>query len=466
MQLKVKKLFENTIIYAVGNFGSRILAFCLLPIYSYYLTKDAFGYFDIIITTITLIAPLVTFQLSDSIFRWLINLDEKDEYEKKCTISNGFFVILISFSFVILISIAGYFLYSIQYYLPVVLLLLTSSFFPLIQQTVRGLGKARIYAFSGVIYSVVLLTSTGILLVIYNLSILALIIAAVLANIIASIYVLYRCNVFLYYESKCINKTKIKDLLRYSMPLIPNTISWWLVNSANKYFIFYYLGMDANGIFGFANRFPAILVIINSIFMLAWQESAITNFDDKDKVEFFSKIFTILIWVQITAASVLTLSSEFIVRHLISHEFYESWEYMSFLFFGVAFSTLAGFFGAMYLSTKETKAALITSIFGGLINILLCFIFIRPYGLFAVAVATCVSFFVLFFIRYIHTKKYMRLNFSISDSLLLFLIVVASVFVNYYSDNLGKLELIIAVSTMFVIKVAPPVLILYKTGRE
>lgn len=459
MDEKVKSLLNNTLIYTIGNFGSKILTFALLPLYSYYLNKSEFGNYDLIITTITLAIPIVGFQFSDAIFRWLIN-HKKENNNKYGIISNGLIVLLISIILSIIFFLIVNMFYNIKYKILIYLLLLVSIIYPVFQQIVRGLGLSKIFAFSGVVYSLILVLSTFIFLIIFNLKLEGLLVSSIVANLTAIIWLVLKSKFTKYWDKTQVSFTEIKTMINYSLPLIPNTISWWLVNSANKYIILYYLGAESNGVFGLANRFPALLVMINSIFILAWQESAIVNHDKEDRVKYFSKIINGLIWIQILASCFFSISSQWLVNTIVAKEFYESWEIMPFLFFGVAFSTFAGFYGTLYLSLKKTKYALYTSLTSGIVNVLLCLLFIQKLGIQSASLSTFIGYILLFLIRAFHTKKILAIEYDFKGILLLFVLSVTSIIVSFLEIDYIK---IILIAIIFIIALVKYKVLILKT---
>jgi O-antigen/teichoic acid export membrane protein len=452
MDAKFKKLLNNTLVYALGNMGSKLLTFALIPLYSFYLSKEDFGYYDIVVTTITLLVPLLNLQISDAIFRWLIDhkLDESKE-QQQVIITNGLIVGLIALSIIIIAYLALLFIHRIPFQTPVFIFLAASIFYPILQQTIRGLGNNKLFAASGIIYSATLLIGTLIFVVTFEYKVIGLIASSSIALIVSSLFLTIKSKLTQYFQWTYFDRSKIKELLSYSWPLIPNTISWWLVNSANKYIILFYLGTEANGLYGLANRFPGLLVMVNSIFMLAWQESAIENNNDKAKSAYFSKVFKVLLWGQLTFASILALCSEFITSNIIAPEYYLAWKFMPILFFSVAFSTLSGFFGTFYLSYKATKSALFTSMIAAIINVTLCFIFIQQFNLIAVAFSTFFGYFALFIIRTVHTRKFVKLNYELKDILLISLIVLSSIYFSFVESNLTKLILIIIIVSIAIL---------------
>ena len=73
------KLATNTVIYAIGNFGTKILSYIMVLVYSYFITPDDMGYYDLVLTTISMLQPLIIFQINDGVFRFLIDSSEKKQ---------------------------------------------------------------------------------------------------------------------------------------------------------------------------------------------------------------------------------------------------------------------------------------------------------------------------------------------------------------------------------------------------
>ncbi len=447
MDNKSKSLIKSTIIYSIGNFGSKVLSFGLIPLYSYYLTKEEFGYYDLVVSTIVLLVPLITLQLSDSIFRWL--LDNKDDIKIQKTIATSAFTFVLFNSllaFLILIGVS--FFADIEFLLTILVLLITTIFYGMIQQFTRGLSYSKFYAISGVMLTFSLLTCNLLFLFFFKLKIEALFISSILSNIISISFLAYKTNFFKFLNFDYLKLKTLKEMLYYSLPLVPNTLSWWLIMSANKYIIVLNLGEESLGLFSLANRFPALLVMVSSIFLLAWQESAITVFNDQDKDKFFSKIFNKLFRAQFSLVILLILTSEFLVKYIISSSFYESWKYLPLLYLGAVFSSFSAFYGSIYIGAKDTKGALYTSVIGGITNVVLSFVFVRYIGLFGVCVANCLSFVVLFVLRFFNTKKYANINLHISKVLTAVFSVLFSLAVVYINKLQLSITIIIVTSIL------------------
>lgn len=430
---KKNSLLKKTLVYGLGTFGSKVLTFLLVPLYSFYLNREEFGYFDLVITSINLIVPFISLQISDSMFRWLFSVKE-GVYEKKRIISNGFVFLILNIALILVISSVIHFLYPFRHQLIITLLCISAVFYPFVQQIARGLGNSKMFAMNGVLYTVIYLVGNLLLLVILKWNVEALFYSTLAGYVLAGLFLFFRLKIWTYLEISLVKISFCKELLGYSLPLVPNTISWWLINSANKYIIALFLGVSANGIFAMSNRFPVILVMINQIFTLAWQEAAIVNFEDSNRRHKNSQVLEYLIKIQFSFVMILSLISQFLVERLISPSFYESWRYMPVLYLSVAFLSFSGFYGAFYLSARKTKEIFTTTIFGGIINLILAFVFVKYFGLMGISIATLCGYIVLSFLRMRSVQSIVQIDFP---SLVFFkygLLVIISFFVTYQSN--------------------------------
>ena len=418
-----QSLLKNTLIYTIGNLGSRVLTFVLLPIFSFYLSPSEIGYYDLVLTSLMLLTPLLTLQISDAVYRWLLDEKENSDKQKKI-ISNGFAVLFsgIAISTVVYLALSSFSDLPHLDYLFFIFILYT--LFPFLQQTLRGLGKNKLYAASSILNSVCLFGFSMLFIVIYKMKLEGLLISMLLANLVSVLFITIRINLFRFISFQYLDGNFIKELLVYSWPLIPNTISWWLINEVNRFIILGNLGIEENGIFAVAIRFPSIILIVNSIFMLAWQDQAIQLHDSDEKAKFYQKIFDGFMKFQFSIVLLLIPLSRLVVLNFFGSDFSESWKFMPFLYLGVVFSSFAAFLGANYLGSRQTKEIFTTTIIGSLVNVGICFLFIKHIGLYAPAIGTYIGFMIIWLLR----LRKSGIGKTIDWKIFLFLNTVALVF--------------------------------------
>lgn len=400
-----KKLLNNSILFAIGNFGSKFIIFFMLPIYTYHLSQADYGITDLIQTTVSLLIPIVTVSVFDAVLRFA--MDKK--YNRKEIFSVGVYITLLS---TLCLSIVGIvcLVFSQKYVFYIVIILIIQSIQVLFSQFVKAIQQVKLFAVNGILLSFLTALFNILFLLVFQMKLDGYILALFLANLISIIYLFFRGNLAQYIELKKISKSLLVDMTKYSIPLIPNSIAWWATNAISRYFILAFLGASANGIFAVANKIPTLLTVLNSVFFQSWQMSAIEENDSDNKVEFYSNVYNMYYQFLFLSTSGILMVLKPIIIMMVSPEFYVSWKFVPLLLLSVLYSSLSGFFGQFYIASKETKGLLSTTILGASINVLMNIFLIPFLGLQGAALSSVISFFIIWIFRIKDTKKIVKIN--------------------------------------------------------
>ena len=152
-------------------------------------------------------------------------------------------------------------------------------------------------------------------------------------------------------------------MLRYAIPMIPTTLLWWIVSVSDRYIITYMLGADANGLYAAAYKIPTIVVLVSTIFMDAWQVSAVSEIKDRKALaKFFSNVFRGYQSIIFLAGSLLIPFSKICTIILVAGDYYESWRYIPFLMLATIYNCMVQFMGSVYMIERKGVTTLVTSI--------------------------------------------------------------------------------------------------------
>lgn len=440
-------LFKKTALYAIGNFSTKIISIALVSIFSFYLTKSEYGVLDLIVTSITFLVPLITLQIGDAVYRNLFySTDEKKE--TRAIISTGLlYVCIASAAFsLFFFTIIRYF--DFDHKTPFCLLLASTCLLAFFLQTVRALGYTKLYAAAGILNSIFLLILSSLLLVTFETGIYGALLASFFSNIVAILFLTLKGELYKYISPAAASWRKLKELVKYSWPLVPNTISWFLITLSDRFIILYWLGTSANGIFAVSTKFPSLIMMINSIFILAVQDHALEG--EKSKSLFNSKFFETYVKFEFSIIYLFILASPFIAKILLADDFYIAWKYMPLLYISTSFMAFSSYLGAYYLKEKNTKGLFYTTIAGALVN-LLCSGGGMPFiGLYAPALGSLVSFIVIYVLRYNFLKR--RMDIEINHALMAWLLAPAMIFTLslYYLSEVLILALLIVATLIFL----------------
>jgi len=169
-------------------------------------------------------------------------------------------------------------------------MLLAQSILPLFQIFVRGSGNNILFAVSGVVYSILYTALTLLFLLVYNLKVEGLLIASSSAAILTALFIFVKGKYYSYFSIKQLDIVFSKTLIMYSLPLIPNTLAWWLYTSANRYIVLFFLGLEYSGIWAISYKIPTILTLIHHLFFMAWQEQSLREYNSPNRDNYYSEV--------------------------------------------------------------------------------------------------------------------------------------------------------------------------------
>ena len=457
---KNKELVKNTIIIFIGKFCTQFITLLLLPLYTHFLSTEDYGYIDLIQTYLTFFIPLILLKIDAGIFRFLIDA-RKSEEEKNKIITNGIFIMFVELIISTILFAVAVKIFSIKYSILIVMNLISLSVLTFLLQIVRGIGKNKQYSFSSIIAAIVTIVLNLIFLVGFHKNGKYVLIASLISNIICTIYLLIVNKILKNVKIKYIDKKLIKDLLKYSIPMIPNELSWWIVHVSDRTIISYALGVAANGIYSVSCKFSNILSSIFNIFNLSWQESAALHINDTDKDEFFSnvinKVFNLFICFCIGILACLP----FVFELLIKDSYREAYKYVPILLLANIFSVLIGLIGSIYVAKKMTKEVAKTTMIAAIINLTIDIALIKVIGIYAAAISTLVSYMLLAIYRYIDVQKYVKVKIPIKNIVVNSIIFILAV-VLYLYNNIALNVINLLLCILYAIIVNKELLIEFK----
>lgn len=443
---KVKSLAKDTALFTISSFSSKFLLFILTPLYTSVLSTKQFGIVDLINTTINFVYPLFTLSIAEATLRYSM---EKG-ISKKSVLSNSLVIVFCSYAAVILCkplirlideSLNEYWAYYICIYCLCNLNLVLSNF-------IKGIGKTALYSLAGVLQAVLVILSNILFLVVLKFNIhgylWSIIIGYAISTLIMFIFGRPNTNVI----PIKIDRSLLKEMLIYSIPMIPTMIAWSINTSIDKFMIIKMINMSENGIYSVAYRIPSILTTVLSIFLSAWQLSAIANHKEKDESDFQTEIYRVFNIAGLNVCFLLLTANRFLAGLLFATNFDYAWHYVPFLIAAALFSALSGFLAAAYRAEKRTKSLFISVMVGAVINIVLNFILLNLLGVLGAAIATAVGFFVVWLVRLILVQRIVPIKIDITKTVLSYFLFFLAVM---FESTGSPISLYVSVASLLIV---------------
>ena len=403
------KFVKDIGIYAIGNIGSKIITFLMVPMYTHYVDKSDFGYYDVCFTWCLLLMPFVTLQLRDGAFRFLLDCDNDTRRQRIVTFVSRTLISTTVLSCIITAALAM--LTNIQYLGYALGMLLAMSFQEVYSQVFRGLRNNCAFVTVGILSALGIGLFSIFFVVGLGWGIKGIFLANILARVLALIIVEARVRLITRNTRWSISSREVAhDILRYTLPLLPGSLCWWLTGSSDRLFITYFLGLDVNGVYAVATRFTGIIYTLAVIYYQAWQETAILQYNSPDRDRFFSRMFS----SYITLLGLILVGYVFLLKvnygWLVAEQYRESLNYIYPLGLSAVIFAAAAFFDMGYQCAKDTKRTLPAIVLSAVINVVLNFLLIKPLGVYGVIVTQLVTYLVLFIYRWHDMRRYFVLK--------------------------------------------------------
>ena len=426
-----KDLVKNTLIISIGKFSTKIVSFLLLPLYTAILLPAEKGQVDLLNRISLFLIPLITLQMDEALFRFLI--DTKKDSEKQNIFSQlTIFAIISSCIWSILIFVFGNILHY-QYTNWLIFYCLASFLFTIVNGFLRGEGNFKMYSILSFINSFINISLNVIFLAVLKTGLEGMFLSYIIASISTGIYGLIYLKAFKLISLK-LDKIKMKEMIRYSLPLVPSSISWSIITLTDSLMITTNLGSSMNGIYSTSSTFPTIMNTCFGFFNTSWRESASRAVNSTDKNDFCSSVYLsvrrFLMGISLLIISILP----FVFHILVNQKYNESYIYIPLMVVSVYMSSLASFSSGIFSAYKDTKILAPTTFVAAMINLVFNFIFINKIGLFAPILGTLTSYIVINIYRNYKLRKYIVLPYDKYLPINIILLLFTSMI--YYSDSI------------------------------
>ena len=411
-----KKLFSNTVIFAIGSFGSKLLVLILVPLYTAALSPEQYGTVDLVAQTANILLPIFTLSAAEAALRF--GLDAKTDDRKKtvyttllATVAIGLGVMAAIFP---LLSRLDY----LDGFAPILYIYVWTSALRQLNSTyVRALEKVRLFAFDGILTTFLMIVFNILFLLKFKWGMTGYLLAIILSDLCSSVFLFVSARLWRHVSARKFSLSALREMLRYCAPLVPTTLLWLITSISDRFIITYFHGEAMNGINTVAYKIPTIITTIFTMFSQAWNMSAIQENRSEGREGFYTAVFSFnQSFMYVMAAGILLINRP-LTYIWVNPAYHEAMLYSPILTLATVFTCFNVFLGSVYIAEKMTKRSFVTSLAAGIINIILNFALIPKFGIYGAAGATFAAYFAVFFFRLFDTDRIIGFRFSLAKIL-------------------------------------------------
>lgn len=408
---RYKKLLSFTLILGIGTVISKLMTYVVLtPLYTRCLTTAEFGVVDLVVQTANLLMPLVSLGINQAVLRFGMD----GETDRGSVLSTGLAVNVIGFLiFLLLYPVVRLIPAFGEYALLVYLFIFCANNHYLFAYCVKSMHKATLFTICVIIGTAITVVLDILFLAVWDMGIVGYILAIAISDLICSAILIISGKLYKLIRFDKLKRTVTKAMLRYSIPLIPNSALWWITDYSDRYMVTVMVSESANGLYSLAYRLPNMLIMVCGIFMDAWQMSVLSEKSRLERQKFFTNVFSMYQSIIFVGASALIVGAKLVTRIMAAPAFYDSWQYIPTLVMATAMSCFVTFLGTIYVVEKQSKSSLITTVIGTVVNLGGNYFLIHLWGAHGAALSTALSYGLVVLLRAFHTRKYIPIGWNL-----------------------------------------------------
>jgi O-antigen/teichoic acid export membrane protein len=263
----------------------------------------------------------------------------------------------------------------------------------------------------------------------------ALLLAHILSAAAFLIFAEVKVHALQLFDVRSVRFATFKEMMRFSVPLIPNAAFWWMTSSVNNVIVSTRLGVGVNGIYAVSNKFSSALNLVTGVLNMSWQDTAVADYGTEHFSRFLTKTFNTFIKLIFSCIAVLLPLVTLLLPHMIDPSYSDAISYTPFLLVGAGISFLSGFMGQVYTGKGKTEWLLVTSVLGMVANIAVVLLLIGKIGLWAAVLGTLLSDFTLMSTRIYFARKEFAKGIDYGSVVIVLSMLAASIMIYFKAST-------------------------------
>ena len=395
-----KRLGKNSFFYVVTNILQKGVAFLLLPVYTRFLSPEDYGILAVVGAISGTLFILFSLCLNGAMTRYYFSYKNEPELLKEFWGTNITFMIIVTLVVGIIFLFFGerllspHILGNIPYW-PFMALGVATLVFQPVATTLISLLQVKEEAFNYSIFAllqfVIQVSIILSLIVIFRWGAEGPLFAALVTNALFYFIALY------YFRNEyriCLKPKHLKLSLRYSVPLVPHSLSCQITSVTDRLFINNMLSTGFAGIYNIGFLFGSIITIVADNINRAYVPISMSTYEAgrREKLDELKRLGFMLIVAYCLLASTMSIFAAEIIRILTTYQYYESYRVVPFISFAFAASGIyLVFVNVLFFYQKTTKYIGICTFLGAVTNIVLNYILILNFNFIGAAIATLIA---------------------------------------------------------------------------
>ena len=169
-----------------------------------------------------------------------------------------------------------------------------------------------------------------------------MLIAYIAGPILGGSFVFLKCRMGALFSRRSVDKQCIQKILRYSLPLVPNELSWSVIHASDRVIVSWVLSVAVNGLIAVAAKISSIYTTVFYIFNASWTEQVVLHYGDEGGKEYINAMFDKSVSLFACFAIGIIACLPFAFPILVGAEFHEAYGLLPIYILAVFFNVVIG----------------------------------------------------------------------------------------------------------------------------
>lgn len=406
-------ILRETVVYAFFNATTAFLPVFLLPILTRYLSPADYGILSIFAILVFLFGPLIRLELQTALRRFYH--DSTQDFTAE--VGNAIAISLVMLLALVLIWVIARFFVSdilevpIDWVLGAIIVSFGAAMTGYLMSLYQMQGNALQVGIRSLTMAVLIFVPTVMLVVWFHFHwtgrTWTQLFVALFFEIPTAFYLIHRMFPF----RLNLDRTRAKNLLQFSLPLVPTSIASYFLMTTDRILLGQYLSLSEVGLFTVAVQIVSAMRLVMNSFVSSWEIWLFKNLNEgserrRRRVVIVFYMFTaLLLLCALGVIFVLPL----ILPWFVGAKFQDAYKFVAWLAFAEMFKALSICIQTFFLYIKKTVIFNYVLIAQAAINFGVLILFIRTNGAVGASQATLLSAILGFVIAFGLVNYYFKL---------------------------------------------------------
>ena len=282
----------------------------------------------------------------------------------------------------------------------------------------------------GVVHSFVQIMLNILFVVGLQIRSLSLLLSPIISSLLSAAFLMVNNRFYAYIKPRFFDRKNLKQLLKFSLPTVPETLIWWFLTGFAKMYLSAVHGEETLGIYAVANKFSDLLIMLYSIFNMAWAEFAYAAYKEENRDTIYSVAYNNIARAMLSAVLILLPLTKICISWFLNESYLSGAAYMPVLYLMAYINILSTYYGSGFQSAKKTNGVFYSSLLGVATNVPLCLLLVPKFGVWGVVASLFTANIVLLVAKKVMSRRFFHV--SVDYKLFVLLIPVGLCMAAFY----------------------------------